>query len=127
MTKGNTMNNFSLIAGARELEMMDETIYKVKRLAEIHCFDRTKQVITLLLSPRVDLDAVKCGKFASELEHACTPETLHPILRRVLNAVGRRTRFDKDKVSQQAYNIIAKAYISALYETLQLATFMVKE
>jgi hypothetical protein len=103
----------------RELELMEESFAIVKKIVQEKSWSDFAKEAALAVD-HVD------PKLSKQINAATTPESLVPILKRTLGAVGRKNRFDNDKVSPVEWETITKAYISALYQTLNLATFMIK-
>jgi hypothetical protein len=117
---GLTLEEAQELHRLREAELMDETFSIVgKILQEKSWSDFAKDAAIVVESVNPQLS----GQIAS----ATTPESLVPLLKRALGAVGRKSRFDNDKVSPAEWETIVKAYVSVLYRTLDLATFMMKE
>jgi hypothetical protein len=84
-----------------------------------HCFDLAKEA-AVIMEPHDHPLAYQLGK-------ATTPETLLPIAKRCIRKVGRKTRFDQNKVSTKEMNKLVDLYIACLESTLELAYYMKEE
>ena len=64
---------------------------------------------------------------ATQIAKATTPESMLPLAKRALSKVGRKSRFDQDKVTPEEWNKLADFYVATLENVLELAYHMRQE
>jgi hypothetical protein len=89
------------------------------RIGGKHPFDLAKEAAEII-------DPID-PKLANQVRKGTTPESLLPLSRSCITKVGRKSRFDQNKVNKEQMNKLVDFNIACLESTLELAYYMKEE